>query len=364
MNILHLIPYGVFITRYIDGFTENERYKHCFFIYGDVSAQKNRNIVIPDKHQKFLKKDIDASLEELYQIADIVVFQSIPERSTFLSYILECSEKYNKKIVLVPWGRELFRTSDLYRHHDENLIRKVDLQKKLLIEQSDYIAGATPGVRKFIHENYKIKAKTGWYDSLNLIDINDYGVKINQQKRCNIMLGHRGTTTGGHLDALIMLEQIKSEIDEVICPLSYGNREYIDEVDKLGQELFKEKWHPIVKWIEKDEYLKYLSEQVDIAIFNNSASEGFTTMLSLLNAGKKLYINPENDVYALLEYLGFIVYPWDENVELSNVCTKLDESQLIHNLNCMKKIKTAYEFEKSWISVFDELYEIKQGEKQ
>lgn len=354
IKVLHIFPYGIFVSTYIDSFRQHikDNYEHLFYLYGDVKQQVDRKIKIFDMNDVIYVDMKCENLEEYIERTNIVVLGSIPENYDVIRRINNSVQ--NRKLIIVPYGRELYRTSDLYQCNDENLINRIDEQKEILIKRGNLVVIGEMG-REYIKDFYHISAKTVWFDSLNSLEMNMKFERKAVKGRCNIMLGHRGTTTGGHIEVLESLEKFENKIDKIICPLSYGNKEYIDKVIKVGKSLFGGKFSLIDKWMPKDEYYTFLNNNVDIAIFNYNTSEGFNTLLCLCEMGKKVYINPLNDAYYDLAQMGFPVFKWEkENIDFGEIKESLDKTQQAQIEKAMINMSQNYGFQK-WFEILENI---------
>ena len=354
IKVLHIFPYGIFVSKYIDGFRHyiNDNYEHLFYIYGDVKQQTDRKIKIYDTSDVVYADIKCEGLEQYIERTDIVVLGAIPEIYDIIQRINQSIQ--NKKLIIVPYGRELYRTSDLYRCNDENLIKRIDEQKKILIKRSSLVVTGKMG-REYIKDFYQSSPKTVFFDCLNSLEMNVKFERKVVKDRCNIMLGHRGTATGGHIEVLESLEKFKDKINQIICPVSYGNKGYIDQVIEVGKRLYGEKFHPVDKWMPKDEYYTFLNDNVDIAIFNYNTSEGFNTLLALCEMRKKVYANPLNDSYYDLDQMGFPVFKWEkEDIDFGEIRKPLDEIQQAQIEKAMINMNQNYGFQK-WFEILERI---------
>lgn len=356
VKVLHIFPYGIFVSKYISGFCQyiNDKYEHCFYIYGDADQQNDRKIRMPNVDNIIYTNLKCEGMEKCIDKSDIIVLGAIPEIYDIIRKINYSVHPQKQKLILIPFGRDLFRTSDIYRIKDKKLVEAIDEQKELLIENSCLVVTGEVG-KKYIHDFFQIDVKTVWFDCLNSLEPYEGGEVTQVQDRCNIMLGHRGTWTGGHIEVLYSLKKYESKISTIICPLSYGNREYIDEIVKVGKDLYGEKFVYIDKWIPKNEYYTFLNKNVDIAIFNYNTSEGFNTLLYLIETGKKVYVNPMNDSYHDLVRMGFPIFEWkQEDIDFSEVKKPLDENQLIEVKKAIINMNENFGFKK-WFEIFENI---------
>ena len=93
-----------------------------------------------------------------------------------------------------------------------------------------------------------------------------------------------------------MLEHLKDEDIKIICPLSYGDEKYREEVIKKGKEIFKEKFHPITEFMNYQQYLELLSK-CSVGIFNNNRQQAMGNISALLKIGKKIYLRNNTSMW-------------------------------------------------------------------
>ena len=77
----------------------------------------------------------------------------------------------------------------------------------------------------------------------------------------------------------------------------------------------------------------------------------------MLGAGKKVYINEKNYLYELYLEIGFIVFPWNDNVDINNVLVPMSEEDIEHNRNTIIDYRDKYDFNKNWYRIFKEAKE-------
>jgi hypothetical protein len=126
-----------------------------------------------------------------------------------------------------------------------------------------------------------------------------------------IMIGHCSTITLNHLSVLNHLSKFDNRNFQIICPLSYGNKNYKNFIIKYAKEKSLENFYPIETFIPYEEYKKIISG-VSILVMNNIRSQGAGNIHIALAEGKKVYMNTENTHYQMLIKMGFYVYSMQE----------------------------------------------------
>lgn len=366
MNILHMIPYTIFINNYIDGFAEQrEDEKNFIYVYGSHKGQESREIHMVDSEYVFYVEDESTEcFQQLYAQADILVLQSIPENLHMCSMICESYITREVPLIVVPWGRDLFRMTDMYRK--ENATKEtaqIDNYKTFLIENCTFLI-TDKFAFDYAKKNYKTCCYNYFFNALLNFSAEDYKDKeIKRQKNTyGIMVGNRGTWTSRHIEVFEKLSQFDLQDKEIICPLVYGNPDYMQAVKEKGQELFENNIRFLTKWQERSEYYAFLDANVDAAIFNNMSSEGGTTIFFLTYMGKKILINPEHPQYHLLKDIGVVVDAYNEDIRISDITTELTIEEKRKNREIIGKFGSKDEFRKEWSYIYRESIRRKEAE--
>lgn len=109
-------------------------------------------------------------------------------------------------------------------------------------------------------DEQKVKAA---YESDNISTISYLNTrKIEIRKKqvapIRIMVSHSGWYHNNHKEAFKILERFKNEDIEIICPLCYGDNEYIDSVISDGREIFGEKFKYFTELMPYEEYEDFI----------------------------------------------------------------------------------------------------------
>src|SRR5690606_36973758 len=74
-----------------------------------------------------------------------------------------------------------------------------------------------------------------------------------------IMVSHSGWCHNKHTHTFNLIRTKVKEDVEIICPLAYGDQNYIDEVITVGESLFGNRFKYFTKLKDKADYEKMLS---------------------------------------------------------------------------------------------------------
>jgi c-di-GMP-related signal transduction protein len=95
---------------------------------------------------------------------------------------------------------------------------------------------------------------------------------------------------------------------QIYCPLSYGSYiKYKETVKQKGLELFGERFIPIERFMQFEEYKAFL-ETIDIAVFNHKRQEAMGVTLTLLSLGKEVYVNSSTASFQSFSQRGFQLF--------------------------------------------------------
>lgn len=308
MSILHVFPNEKFtkdfVTRLYSLFDPNE---HVFFI------NKNDAAIISKEDLPFEQifwGEIDQDSEkftELFKKADRVVLHGLFMELSELKVLVPLITASDRKTFWCIWGGDLY--NDYETNHNTlnpKKLYKEQLRKKLI--GSLYGIIATEDYPEAV-KMYKTKARQ--FPAT-------YSYRLIEAKECekkddlvNIMVGHSATDTCRHLETFEKLVPYCGKI-RIYCPLSYPNDQaYIELVSNRGKELFGENFYPMTDFMPYDAYVEFLNS-IDIGIFNNNRQQGNGNVTNLLYLGKKIYIAPENNLLAVYQKLGAVMFTIDQ----------------------------------------------------
>ena len=180
--------------------------------------------------------------------------------------------------------------------------------------------------------------------------INDEKLK----RPLRVLVGNSATDTNHHIDAFNALKRFNEEDCEIFCPLSYGNEIYRDAVIKAGQECFGKSFHPVTEYMERDDYLEFLST-MDIGIFFNDRQQAMGNISMLLNMGKKVYMREETSMWYEYNSRGYHLYKISDLKDINyNDFNFFPESDWIANTSIYNVEKIAAKNRGSWEMVLND----------
>lgn len=346
MNILHIFKntnekfYNPFISFINDNFNPDN---HYFMIekYTDkdseFSVAANVELVHIRKYLNLIKR--------LYTSDKIILHSLMSPRLVLLLFF---QPWLLKKCYWAIWGADLY----YYKYRQRNLKSYIyEQMRKKIIKNLN-------GLITHIKNDYELAKKwyrtrgTYYYSCLypsNLYKnytLNDETINC---KETHIQVGNSADPSNNHFEVLDKLYKYKDLDIEIICPLSYGNKEYARQVVEYGNEKFGHKFIPITEFLSFDKYLDLLTK-TDIAIFNHNRQQALGNIITLLGLGKKVYIRKEITTWQFCIDHDLKVYCANDEFDEIFVDTPMYVKK-----NNIERIKTQFSEEKlvnDWDAVF------------
>lgn len=229
-----------------------------------------------------------------------------------------------RKTHWIIWG------GDLYTEGVGNSLRDrtVDCLKKRVIRKIghlvSYIDEDIELARYRYHNNGK-QHKCIVYPS-NLFKTIDGVRPKDESSRLKVLVGNSATKSNHHLEVFDEIRGANIKNFQIICPLSYGDTEYANEMNDIGIHLFGDAFTGILELMDKDDYYRLLCE-VDIAVFNHDRQQAMGNIISLLGFGKKVYLRATSPQYRFFANLGIKVFDIKE-IDLAQFSEHQRESNI------------------------------------
>lgn len=298
-RVVHLCVPEKFIPPFIQLVEREVGLKEQLFL---MTGKPNRHSLKIPGHTRNLESLTDriASLKELYSAKKIILHGL--NDSKFL-YLLALNPRLLKKCYWSIWGNDLYQ----YLESRKGLKNKFkEIIRRFVIRRIGYILTCVPGDYRRAQDWYGARAK--------LIDCIMYesnviypeSPSVREEGAVKILLGNSAFQRNNHFDALDRLSQYAHTNIQVYVPLSYGPQEYARQVAEYGEKIFGKKIIPMFDFMEKDDYLRFLSA-IDIAIFNNFNQQAMGNMVALIGKGKTVYLRDTVSSWEVFAELGLVV---------------------------------------------------------
>ncbi|HPH11995.1 MAG TPA: TDP-N-acetylfucosamine:lipid II N-acetylfucosaminyltransferase [Thermotogota bacterium] len=294
---LHIMPNSIYTNAYIEFinkyFAEED---HVFFV--SVRSELSK-LVQANNVTTFSIKCHPIRFIKLLRVSNKIFLHGFFYRGKSILYWY-LNSYLLKKSYWVIWGGDLY----FYKHRPRNFKSNLtEFFRKRVIKKIPRIISFVPGDYELARNVYGVKAKyyPAFYPnpiSFELLDKNKIGIE-NPSKRI-ILLGNSADPTNNHIEMINKLSKFSSENLVIICPLSYGNKDYANRVIEYGKSIFGGKFVPLLKLLNVNEYSRILNV-VDIAIFNHDRQQAGSNITALLYLGKKVYIRKNTTTWQYFE---------------------------------------------------------------
>ncbi|WP_223701117.1 TDP-N-acetylfucosamine:lipid II N-acetylfucosaminyltransferase [Sutcliffiella deserti] len=290
MKVLHFIPNDKFTLPYIEFVNDKFNNKsHAFYVIKGENYVKD--IVTKDKNIYWFSGGVKNLLTKIVLMnkSEKIILHSLFSKKLLL--LLFVQPWLLKKSNWIVWG------GDLFSYRESNIIKRIfAMMKKSIVKNIYGISTLVKGDQELVTDLYDTKAKRFMAIYISdertkqikeIINRADYFKK--KRKKIRVIVGNSATSTNNHLEVFEILKKYKGENIEIVCPLSYGNKEYAEKVIMYGKELFNDKFTYLDSFMTMDDYMEYLSS-FDIGIYNNDRQQGLGNIYSMLYLGKKVYM--------------------------------------------------------------------------
>ena len=231
-----------------------------------------------------------------------------------------------RKCNWVMWG------GDLYSYRAD--IEKRGIFSKIKMFIKSFVIRNLAGLVTYIKGDYNLAKE--WYGTRGkhieciVYTSNvykDINVPPKPDGKKTFLIGNSADPSNNHLEIISKLSAIKDQNIRIICPLSYGDMYYAQEITKVGHDVFGEKFEPLLNLLSLDEYLKVLAD-VDIAIFAHKRQQAMGNTITLLGMGKMVYIRKNTTTWNFLESINISVEDFDF-FDISKENLKMEHNKLV-----------------------------------
>ena len=359
--ILHIMTNSVFCFDYIEQINLNFSDEHFFVVY------KNQN----DKsyfYNKFdncfcidSKKYDENKLDSLVKKSNLIIFHSLLLRFDLLYKFAFC----NKKTAIVFWGADLYdwcENKNSFKSIKSKFIYRCrELLRNRLIRNTNGLCFLASPDYNFFEKNYNhIKKNQKIYYTIyssEYIDgkfinfLNNLSSKSKSNK-LNIMVGHSGSKMLNHVKVLSDLKKYKESF-KIVLPLAYGNKDYINSIEKISQEFCDVEI--LKEMLPLKEYSKKINE-IDILLINSNRQIAIGNISIAVLLRKYICLNEEGPNYDFFKNqlnMDIIGYNYFINLTVSQKLECLSCVDVSKNYSIMMKWLSKENFIESWQKIFE-----------
>jgi len=265
-----------------------------------------------------------------------------------------------KKSTWVIWGADAYDYLDAnyslkgFRFFVKSRIKR--FMKRFIIRNLDSIACLVKGDYDYVKDYYKTRAiyKYVFYPNPVDIDILDSLKQIERKEgECKrILVGNSAAQRNRHVEVLESLKAYDGNF-EILCPLSYGDKQYAQSVIDIGKRLFGDRFIPLTDFLDSRPYAEVLNS-VDVAVFNHKEQGALGSIFALLYLKKKVYIRSETTHWKTLKDLGLTLF--DTNLILqgkADLLAPLEEVYAERNREIIRRELSEEKCARLWANLFD-----------
>ena len=329
MRILHIIPEEKFTTpfaNFIKIHFKSSEHKILSYKKTITSIQNIEN----DLYREPLINRLFSLIYNLNKAEKVILHGLF---SPHLILILLMQPWLLKKCIWVIWGGDLYYRISRSKNFKSNIYEF--LRKSVISRLGGFITQ--------VKNDYELA--NSWYGAKGIYYYcfmypsnlyKEYSKEnlIKKSSKLIIQLGNSSDRSNNHIEVLDKLVKYKNMNIEIICPLSYGDKEYADEIKEYGNKLFGMKFTPILDFLKIDEYIELLN-RVDVAIFNHERQQALGNITTLLGLGKKVYIRKEISTWNFCLDHKLTVYSLNNNFE--DIFDEMNSTLRVKNIKNVKK---------------------------
>jgi dTDP-N-acetylfucosamine:lipid II N-acetylfucosaminyltransferase len=315
-RILHIAPNEKFIPAFMNILEDADiSGEHRFYLFTSdktvITARRDIHCVLVRKNDN--RVYLPSLLYAMYR-ADKIILHGL-----FIARIIKLLSRLPwtlRKCYWFMWGGD-FYFPDIH-----------PLQKKNLIKKMGHLVTYLDGDYRMVQENYGAQ---GMHHECFMYPSNLYTpvVDVPPHKGVYIQVGNSAAATNNHLQIFESLLPYKDADIRIYCPLSYGGKQYAQQVMEQGRAMFGDKFMPMCDFMPIDAYHAYLST-IDIAIFNHDRQQAMGNIITLAGMGAKLYLNKTQTPWELFNSIGVKVYDCQSiSLEMPDEQVRLENSRII-----------------------------------
>ena len=373
---LHLFKDDKFIDHFINNLQKIDNIEnHCFISYDIKGHSSFKYIKSKHVNYKALKKLCESN--EINQYDNIVIHNLTDELWPLINKL-----KDNIRLFWILFGADFYPITNYNLYQPETLkyLNNIGIKKyipNVIIKYKNKLSKKQKAKKKIImikrvnymlHYNpYEIdivKKITGSdaryvefkYGKFGEIMSGSYNFNDNvfndlfqRDVTKSMIIGNSGNPSNNHIEAFTIIKNNRNlENYYVIVPLSYGNKDYIDYIIKIGTNMFGEKFLPLKKFISPLNYFSLL-KKVNIGIYNHNRGQGAGNILPMAWLGKPIFLQEKNLLYPYLKSLGINSFKMEELINFHNTNMNFTENnryKIIQNFSKTKVLDNMNEIVK------------------
>ena len=318
--ILHVMIIEKFMPSFIDFIMKHFDVSQHYFVF--ITSPKYKYGLEPHHPVEFLYRDEDfLTLATYFDAADKIILHGLWRDK--VNDLLVQNEAWLEKSFWTMWGGDFYYHEQYSRNH------------KKVINKVGGLISFIDGDVEWVREKYMAHGKhfscfcypSNIYSGPMTVPQRD---KSDKGESLNVMLGHSGVVENDHAHWIDFLVNYKNVM--VFSPLAYPkNSDYVTEVMAIGYELLGERFNPILDFLSRERYEKFLNG-IDLAIMPSWRQHGMGNIISLLGRGVPVVMHAETTSRRFLLNIGVDILPIEQfETALVNAGYQEQNAKIIRN---------------------------------
>ncbi|GHF80925.1 TDP-N-acetylfucosamine:lipid II N-acetylfucosaminyltransferase [Thalassotalea marina] len=208
-----------------------------------------------------------------------------------------------KRCSCVLWGAELYRHSQEVRGVKQKLAKVIH---SIVLNRFDRVFALNTGDAQLAVNTFG-KPNVGVlpYPLISNDFVFNPNGRDNISKPVHILVGNSAAPSNEHTTLLQLLRPLASEDIIITAPLNYGaDKDYVEKICQLGNEIFGEKFTAITHMLNKKSYDNLLNT-VDGAVLGHKRQQGLYVVYAMLQMGKPVFLRSDTSSFENLSALEF-----------------------------------------------------------
>lgn len=259
-----------------------------------------------------------------------------------LVFIYFFNRKKLKNFVLVSWGSRDFYINKFWFHFVYPLFKQfghiVTLTKADFDFCKSYYKENCVQINYIIPQGYRKENKNKKVFSKN--------------NKVRVLISHSGWQQNNHEKSFALIQKIKEENIEVICPLAYGDSGYINYVIQKGKDVFGEKFYYFKDLMPVDDYYDFL-QTIDIYVTSADVQTGLFALTACLGSGAKVFCG--ENLYYSMKFAGYSLYSVNDLVKMNvdEIISPNHRLRLVNESVYKKQFVDIESLKSKWDSLYD-----------
>jgi len=222
-------------------------------------------------------------------------------------------EIYRSNLLQKPWLYRIpfFRKIEIFYENQIKAPRMYRLKARTFGRLS-YFYNYNPYNYKVFRRAFRTPAEFVYFIYPRIFDVPDFDedaappLPIDEQK-VNVIIGNSANYSNNHLEAFDKIRPHESVV--VWVPLSYGDKDYAEYLQRIGNKRFGDNFRPLTEYYPTNQYFAFL-QRMDIGVFGNYRPLAMGNITTLLAQGKPMVMMENNPSFKDLEDRGFFLTPF------------------------------------------------------